>query len=139
MDRISKRAKKISLDNEDKKENDGQVEDVNEDKKEKSFNYTNTLNYPLKEESEIAVIVKLYCKENIYKINDVVEFVGIYCNDPEYSYMGEEVDWMNEEEKGVHFPPSSIVPRLHVLLHSKIENSVNQTERGIFIFISIRC
>jgi hypothetical protein len=78
------------------------------------------LNLPLPERDP-PVIVKVYgpCQ---YKVNEVVEFVGVFIDDPQLAFV--EVDeadaWMVAEEAAVHHPPTSRVPRLHAVLHEKV-------------------
>ena len=87
------------------------------------------LNFPLPNESGPACLVHIYDQESTFKVNDMVEFIGVLSVDPGLAVfsdhdMAEHVqeplgtspeDLITPEEQAAHHPPPSLVPRLHVL------------------------
>lgn len=90
------------------------------------------LNFPLPGEKGPACLVKVYEKWEDYKVNDILEVYGILSVEPKLSGMterdslsglGDPMECMDtEEEQRVHSPPSSLVPRLHVIIAQKLQH-----------------
>ncbi|XP_050399307.1 mini-chromosome maintenance complex-binding protein [Patella vulgata] len=83
------------------------------------------LNHPLPGETGLTCLVKIYDDVDTFKVNDVVEFIGILSVDPAMaqfpdSQEGEEFE--TPEERQAHSPPPSLVPRLHVVLYNKLNH-----------------
>lgn len=87
-------------------------------------------NFPLPNEDGLACLVKMYHNMGELKLNEMVEFVGVYSIDPALATftMGETtttdeemVSWpsagQNQQETAAHNPPTSVVPRIHCLFH----------------------
>lgn len=81
-------------------------------------------NTPLKDERDPVVIVKDYHTES-FKINTLVEFFGVI-GPADTTYSKPDFD---EEEAAIlggidemraHFPPPSLVPRLHAFYHREL-------------------
>ncbi|XP_028406864.1 mini-chromosome maintenance complex-binding protein-like [Dendronephthya gigantea] len=88
------------------------------------------LNFPLPDEKGSPCIIKIYDDSESYKVNDIVEFVGILSVDPQLTHfqnqgdqMTSPFDVMEVEEDDPHSLPSSIVPRIHAVLSFKLEHS----------------
>ncbi|ESO96921.1 hypothetical protein LOTGIDRAFT_231720 [Lottia gigantea] len=88
------------------------------------------LNHPLPGETGLTCLVKIYDEIDTFKVNDCVEFIGILSVDPamaqfENSNSEESLvpEFETPEERQVHSPPPSLVPRLHVLLHTKLQHT----------------
>ncbi|XP_061084005.1 mini-chromosome maintenance complex-binding protein [Conger conger] len=82
------------------------------------------LNFPLPEEAGPACLVKVYEDWDRFKVNDMLEIYGVLSVDPLLSVNEEKdtgliVDPMDSgetaEERRVHSPPASLVPRLHMI------------------------
>ncbi|KAJ8248413.1 hypothetical protein GJAV_G00241770 [Gymnothorax javanicus] len=82
------------------------------------------LNFPLPGEAGPACLVKVYEDWERFKVNDMLEIYGILSVDPLLSVIEERdtglmVDPMDgmetAEERRVHSPPASLVPRLHMI------------------------
>ncbi|KAL3863273.1 hypothetical protein ACJMK2_005038, partial [Sinanodonta woodiana] len=100
-------------------------------------NSTPDLNFPLPGETGKACLVKLYDGIDSFKVNDMVEFIGVLSVDPSLAHFHETVssDEQTEgmvvgvdfeepiEEKNAHAPPPSLVPRLHVVLSYPLEHN----------------
>ncbi|OXB82592.1 UNVERIFIED_CONTAM: hypothetical protein H355_005847 [Colinus virginianus] len=79
-----------------------------------------------------ACLVKVYESWDTFKVNDVLEVYGILSVDPVLSIVSNEerdsstlepVEYMDiAEEQRVHSPPSSLVPRIHVILAHKLQH-----------------
>ncbi|PIA58028.1 hypothetical protein AQUCO_00500154v1 [Aquilegia coerulea] len=73
----------------------------------------------------LPCLVKLYdSPESDYKLNDIIEFVGVFTFNPELMAQGDgSTDLSNElfEDALAHLPPNK-VPRLHCLVHRKLAN-----------------
>lgn len=89
------------------------------------------LNFPLPGEKGPACLVKVYHKWEDYKVNDILEVYGILSVDPTLSVMtdeslsgvGDPIECMDmAEEQRVHSPPSSLVPRLHIVIAQKLQH-----------------
>ncbi|XP_052773975.1 mini-chromosome maintenance complex-binding protein-like [Mya arenaria] len=88
------------------------------------------LNFPLPDEKGPACLVKVYDEIDAFKVNDVVEFVGVLSVDPalarfdndseESSLLGGVEE--NPEEVYAHAPPPSLVPRLHAVLCNRLSH-----------------
>ncbi|CAA0837963.1 Mini-chromosome maintenance complex-binding protein [Striga hermonthica] len=75
------------------------------------------------EKSSFSCLVKIYdSPETNLKLNDVFEFVGIFTFDPDLTVKREDNDELAEnfEDSLLHLPPTK-VPRLHCVLHRKLE------------------
>ncbi|XP_057704773.1 mini-chromosome maintenance complex-binding protein [Corythoichthys intestinalis] len=84
------------------------------------------LNFPLPDEKGPSCLVKVYEDMESFKLNDTIEVYGILSVSPALSALAEDKDesssFSNEldsivtaKENEVHNPPSSLVPRLHML------------------------
>ncbi|KAI0229697.1 Mini-chromosome maintenance complex-binding protein [Lamellibrachia satsuma] len=92
----------------------------------RSDSVTPDLNFPLPGETGPACIMKIYDNTDRFKVNDVVEFIGVLSNDPATATFPEKkqndtvvtaADLMEGiEEQDARSPPSSLVPRIHVIL-----------------------
>ncbi|XP_074640725.1 mini-chromosome maintenance complex-binding protein-like isoform X2 [Tubulanus polymorphus] len=94
------------------------------------------LNFPLPDETGPACLVKVYEKYDEFKLNDMVEFVGVLSVDPAMASFPDEkgddlqsslVNPTTEEMEGieelnVRCPPPSLVPRLHVIKAVKLHH-----------------
>ncbi|XP_052263772.1 mini-chromosome maintenance complex-binding protein-like [Dreissena polymorpha] len=83
------------------------------------------LNFPLPSETGPACLVKVYDDVDSFKVNDVVEFVGVLSVDPSLAIFPGNGDGDHPllggveesiEELHAHAPPPSLVPRLHAVL-----------------------
>ncbi|KAJ8418223.1 hypothetical protein AAFF_G00139320 [Aldrovandia affinis] len=91
------------------------------------------LNFPLPGEKGPACHVKVYEGGEMFKVNDMLEVYGILSVDTQWSGMAEEkdaaliIDHMDcadsVEERRVHSPPASLVPRLHMLLAHRLQHN----------------
>lgn len=95
------------------------------------------LNFPLLNEGGPACLVHIYDQESTYKVNDMVEFIGVLSVDPglavffdhdmadnaQESLGPSPEDLITPEEQAVHHPPPSLVPRLHVLASHRLTHS----------------
>ena len=85
----------------------------------------NALNLPIPHSKAKAAIVKVYGDEN-FALNDCYEFVGIVSLDPSLAAFptdGTEHDIIQQfgaQERLAKSPPPSLVPRIHVVKHTKI-------------------
>ncbi|XP_072042035.1 mini-chromosome maintenance complex-binding protein-like [Amphiura filiformis] len=91
------------------------------------------LNFPLAGEKGPACLVKVYDTLDAFKVNEMVEFVGVLSVDPvlatfthqngSSSAVGEPDEVMDGiEEESAHSPPPSLVPRLHVILSQRLQH-----------------
>ncbi|OWF40339.1 Mini-chromosome maintenance complex-binding protein [Mizuhopecten yessoensis] len=89
------------------------------------------LNFPLPKEKGISCLIKIYDDIDSYCVNDLVEFVGVLSVDPSLAQFEAEDQGpeggvctdgfeVSMEEKNAHAPPPSLVPRLHVVLGTKL-------------------
>ena len=88
------------------------------------------LNFPIPKSKGQAVICKVYnAEDGTFKLNDLVEFIGIVSLDPQLAAVGEDMDTddisaqFNKSEIQAKNPPASLIPRLHVLKYNKLEHS----------------
>ena len=94
------------------------------------------LNFPLPNESGPACLVHVYDQESTFKVNDMVEFIGILSVDPGLAMITDQQmedahesaipipdDLITPEEQAVHHPPPSLVPRLHCLAYHRLTHS----------------
>ncbi|XP_071793559.1 mini-chromosome maintenance complex-binding protein-like [Asterias amurensis] len=112
------------------------------------------LNYPLPDEKGPACMVKVYDHFDTFRVNDVVEFIGILSVDPELANLpghaqnGEassDMEGVDEfmAEQTAHSPPPSLVPRLHAIISHKLQHNnplvpVNfNTEQGKTLMQSV--
>ncbi|KAF5205635.1 Mini-chromosome maintenance complex-binding protein [Thalictrum thalictroides] len=74
---------------------------------------------------DLSCLVKLYdSPESDYKLNDIIEFVGVFTFNPELMAQGDgSADLSNElfEDALAHLPPNK-VQRLHCVVHRKLAN-----------------
>lgn len=87
----------------------------------------NVLNLPVSNPKAKAAILKLYdVDDGVFKVNDIVEFIGILSLDPNLAHCPNSVDdhdlfsHFNQQENMAHSPPPSLVPRLHVVKYKKL-------------------
>ncbi|KZC13690.1 Mini-chromosome maintenance complex-binding protein, partial [Dufourea novaeangliae] len=85
------------------------------------------LNFPIPMEDGKACIVKVY-EDVALKLNQLIEIIGFVSLDPLLSTMCNEDETMTEAEMTIHWPPASLVPRLHAvkvihLAKEEIENA----------------
>ncbi|XP_045190600.2 mini-chromosome maintenance complex-binding protein-like isoform X2 [Mercenaria mercenaria] len=89
------------------------------------------LNFPLPGEKGPACLVKVYDDIDKFKVNDIVEFVGVLSVDPSLARFqndreeGDSVINVVEEtpeEMNAHAPPPSLVPRLHAVLCNHLKH-----------------
>lgn len=92
-------------------------------KHETMINKKVNLNFPLPGESGPACLVKLYDDIDKFKVNDIIEFIGVLSVDPSQAYFPDDsedspmgVAEPNLEESIAHEPPPSLVPRLHAVV-----------------------
>ncbi|XP_041476433.1 mini-chromosome maintenance complex-binding protein-like [Lytechinus variegatus] len=95
-------------------------------------NTTVDLNFPIPGETGTACLVKVYDQMDVFKVTDMVEFVGVLSVDPslahfadseEESSLGDAVESMEcIEEQNAHSPPPSLIPRLHVIASRKLSH-----------------
>lgn len=82
-------------------------------------------NFPLPNEKGPAVIVKIYDQDQDFKVCDIYDFVGILSLDPVFAVPPPSdcmpMELSSDLESQAHSPPSSLVPRLHVIHHHKID------------------
>ena len=94
------------------------------------------LNFPLPDERGPACLVHFYDQESKFKVNDMVEFIGILSVDPGLAVFADQSmedadgsvaptpdDLITPEEQAVHHPPPSLVPRLHCLTFRHLMHS----------------
>jgi len=94
-----------------------------------------SLNHPLPDEQRSPCIVHIYDKYEDLKLNDMVEFIGVVSIQPAYaSFPDQKSDdsnqmvlsadnFMSEEEQAAHYPPTSLVPRIHCVLFQHLKHS----------------
>lgn len=94
-------------------------------------NRTVSLNLPIAGSKGQAAIVKIYdVPEGTFSVNDVVEFVGVISLNPLLAQIpleGTDDVFAQFERKEMETknPPASLVPRLHVLHHTKLASYAN--------------
>ena len=96
------------------------------------------LNFPLPNEHGPACLVHIYDQDSTFKVNDMVEFIGVLSVDPGLAVFSDHdmvegdvqeplgptpEDLITPEEQAVHHPPASLVPRLHVLASRHLAHS----------------
>ncbi|XP_065815360.1 mini-chromosome maintenance complex-binding protein [Labrus bergylta] len=92
------------------------------------------LNFPLPGEKGPSCLVKVYEDWDSYKLNDIVEVYGILSVNPALSAFDHNKDATSSlldpaefmemaEEQRVHSPPTSLVPRLHMLYAKQLSNN----------------
>ncbi|KAM6998067.1 mini-chromosome maintenance complex-binding protein [Tautogolabrus adspersus] len=92
------------------------------------------LNFPLPGEKGPSCLVKVYEDWDSYKLNDIVEVYGILSVNPALSAFDKNKDATSSlldpaefmemaEEQRVHSPPTSLVPRLHMLYAKQLPNN----------------
>ena len=97
-----------------------------------------SLNLPISKEKGQAAIVKLYnVDEGAFKVNDMVEFIGIVSLSPLLANAGADMDdndilvQFNKPEQEAKNPPASLIPRLHVVKHTKLSHNNPQLPREL--------
>lgn len=114
---------------EPKKTKNDQVNDDKTDKTKKVSNPGHELNLPIPDSRSRAAIVKIYdVKDETFKLNEMVEFVGIISLNPTLANAGQDDDndisaHFNKAEVAAKNPPPSLIPRLHVLKYSKLNHN----------------
>ncbi|XP_060728622.1 mini-chromosome maintenance complex-binding protein isoform X2 [Tachysurus vachellii] len=91
------------------------------------------LNFPLPGERGPACLVKVYNEWDSFKLNDMLEIFGILSVDPALSLVAEEKEassfldptesMESVEEQRAHSPPTSLVPRLHMLYAEPLQHN----------------
>ncbi|KAG7462441.1 hypothetical protein MATL_G00184930 [Megalops atlanticus] len=90
------------------------------------------LNFPLPGEKGPACLIKVYEDWETFKVNDMLEVFGILSVDPVLSVLSEDKDALlldpmdcveSAEERRVHSPPASLVPRLHMLHARRLQHN----------------
>ena len=93
------------------------------------------LNFPLPNEQGPACLVHLYDQESTFKVNEMIEFIGILSVDPGLAVFDQHMEGVQDtafltpddlttpEEQAVHHPPPSLVPRLHCLTFHRLTHS----------------
>lgn len=93
------------------------------------------LNFPLPNEQGPACLVHLYDQESTFKVNEMIEFIGILSVDPGLAVFDQHMEGLQDtafltpddlttpEEQAVHHPPPSLVPRLHCLTFHRLTHS----------------
>ena len=97
-----------------------------------------SLNLPISKEKGQAAIVKLYnVDEGAFKVNDMFEFIGIVSLSPLLANAGADMDdndilvQFNKPELDAKNPPASLIPRLHVVKHTKLSHNNPQLPRDL--------
>lgn len=83
------------------------------------------LNFPLQGETGPACLLKVYGKSEEFKVNDMVEFIGILSlqmteSSNEMSAVEDGSDETSSEPK---LPPPSLVPRLHAVMSTTLKHN----------------
>ncbi|XP_011662249.1 mini-chromosome maintenance complex-binding protein [Strongylocentrotus purpuratus] len=96
-------------------------------------NTTVDLNFPIPGEKGTACLVKVYDQIDVFRVAEMVEFVGVLSVDPSLAHfadseqesgLGDAVESMEcIEEQNAHSPPPSLVPRLHVIASRKLSHN----------------
>ncbi|GAA6111138.1 mini-chromosome maintenance complex-binding protein isoform X2 [Tachysurus ichikawai] len=91
------------------------------------------LNFPLPGERGPACLVKVYNEWDSFKLNDMLEIFGILSVDPALSLVAEDKEassfldptesMESVEEQRAHSPPTSLVPRLHMLYAEPLKHN----------------
>eukprot|EP00057_Strongylocentrotus_purpuratus_P034696 XP_796222.3 PREDICTED: mini-chromosome maintenance complex-binding protein [Strongylocentrotus purpuratus] len=91
------------------------------------------LNFPIPGEKGTACLVKVYDQIDVFRVAEMVEFVGVLSVDPALAHfadseqesgLGDAVESMEcIEEQNAHSPPPSLVPRLHVIASRKLTHN----------------
>ncbi|KAI5625070.1 mini-chromosome maintenance complex-binding protein, partial [Silurus asotus] len=91
------------------------------------------LNFPLPGEKGPACMVKVYNEWDNFKLNDMLEIFGILSVDPALSLVAEDKEASSfldptesmetVEEQRAHSPPTSLVPRLHMLYAEPLQHN----------------
>ncbi|XP_026992099.2 mini-chromosome maintenance complex-binding protein isoform X1 [Tachysurus fulvidraco] len=91
------------------------------------------LNFPLPGERGPACLVKVYNEWDSFKLNDMLEIFGILSVDPALSLVAEDKEassfldttesMESVEEQRAHSPPTSLVPRLHMLYAEPLQHN----------------
>lgn len=107
--------------------------DISSKATEKAIGFEGTdLNFPLPEEQGPACIVKVYGEFESFKVNDIVEFVGVLSVDPLLTGFHEErgsdepysvLEAMDLDQESPQSLPSSLVPRIHAVIGYKLQHS----------------
>ncbi|KAK3553949.1 hypothetical protein QTP70_016010 [Hemibagrus guttatus] len=91
------------------------------------------LNFPLPGERGPACLVKVYSEWDSFRLNDMLEIFGILSVDPALSLVAEDKEassfldptesMESVEEQRAHSPPTSLVPRLHMLYAEPLQHN----------------
>ncbi|KAL5016603.1 hypothetical protein ScPMuIL_006192 [Solemya velum] len=99
--------------------------------KDSNSSTAHNLNFPLPGETGTPCLVKLYDDVDVYKVNDVVELVGVLSVDPSLAQFQGDGDSNDQimsametpvEEMNAHAPPPSLVPRLHAVVCKRLSH-----------------
>ncbi|ENN73511.1 hypothetical protein YQE_09762, partial [Dendroctonus ponderosae] len=82
------------------------------------------LNHPLGDANAKVCHLKVYNESDSLKLNDVCEFVGFLSINPLIESALADTDLGTELELQIHHPPTSVIPRIHVV-HFKALNHLN--------------
>lgn len=94
-----------------------------------------SLNHPIPGEQGPPCIIHVYDQCEDIKLNDMIEFVGVVSIQPKFAAFAEEKpdesgpmvltpdSFMSEEEHAAHYPPTSLVPRLHCVFYQHLKHS----------------
>merc|ERR1719411_80627 len=100
-----------------------------------------TLNLPIPNSKGQAAIVKIYgADDGTFKLNQMVEFIGIVSLDPQLASAGDDMDTddvsfqFNKSEIQAKNPPPSLIPRLHVLKYQKLNHSNPSLPKDLSVY-----
>ena len=120
----------------------GDVKKTKADDKPKTSNKPasniSSMNFPIPKEKGKAAIVKLYnVEDGTFKVNDMVEFIGIVSLSPLLANAHSDMDdndilaQFNRPELDAKNPPASLIPRLHVVKYTKITHNNPQLPKQL--------
>ena len=96
------------------------------------------LNFPIAKAKGQAAIVKLYnVEDGTFKVNDMVEFIGIVSLSPLLASAHSDMDdndilaQFSKQEIVAKNPPASLIPRLHVVKYTKLCHNNPQLPREL--------
>ena len=96
------------------------------------------LNFPIAKAKGQAAIVKLYnVEDGTFKVNDMVEFIGIVSLSPLLANTHSDMDdndilaQFSKQEIVAKNPPASLIPRLHVVKYTKLCHNNPQLPREL--------
>lgn len=86
------------------------------------------LNHPLANEKSKVCHIKVYKESDSLKLNDTCDFVGFLSVNPAIAQIDQ--DEGSEMEIQTHHPPSSLVPRIHIV-HFKMLDHINPLVKAV--------